>query len=541
MASVIVFPNVATHRKLPHLQPKDTHKDKTPAAGGDAAHPSQDALHSGLQHLSIQDSKQQQPPQLAQGQQRAMIQDASTSTASQQQQLPRLIEPDTKHTLTVDTQPPASSLSYQHKDKALVQSAASTPSDSSYSSRQPSSSINDSPYSALPPSGLPTGNSSSSSNSIASLKQLQHPHHPSAELLKTAIYDAFGCLYHPMQHTHPSSKSSLTAAAALRSGEVTPLLGLSPRASPRLLPQGTSGPITPLELSDENGASIHAGGYFGVTPTPTSTTTTTTTTTTTANASLSSQANTAAAVSAGGKQGAAANGGGGGASGTLGAGASSGGHHQEGHHSQHHHHYHHHQHRPHTSSHLHTASSLSSDEDDDETKYTLNATATSQTANDGGRCSRPRSAASSRRSSTMMTPMNAVEHPVLNTLQTMTHHHALPGYLDHDLGHDRIPLPPLPAPVTVAPLPSMPSPSSYTTTTTTIKGANQHTQAESSESTIATTTTVTTAAMTTTTTTPPTSGRNPSHATSQQPPPPPVFAMDRGGPIPQGFSDQKLV
>ncbi|KAF9969806.1 hypothetical protein BGZ73_007668 [Actinomortierella ambigua] len=430
MASVIVFPNVATHRKLPHLQPKDTHKDKAPATASDTTQPSQDALHSSLHQLTIQDSKQQQPLHLSQGQPRPMIQDASSSTASQQQ-LPRLVEPDAKHILTVDTQPPPSSasLSYQ-QHKEMVQSAASAlstaPSPFSQA-RLPSSSVNESPYSALPPSGLP---SSSSSTSSASKQQHHHSHHPSAELLKTAIYDAFGCLYHPMQHTHhPSSKSSLTAAAALRSGEVTPLLGVSPRASPRLLPQGSSGPITPLELSsDESTALAHAGGYFGITPT--------------ANVSSSSSQ---APATPGGRQGAAT---GGVASGTSGTGAVSGGH-QEGHPSQHHHHHHHHQHRPHTSSHLHTASSLSSDDED-----TISTHAINSSSNDHGRRSQPISAVSSRRSSIMMTmktdmPMNATEHPVLNTLQTMTHH-ALPGYLDHDLGHDCVPLPPVSTQVVVA-------------------------------------------------------------------------------------------
>ncbi|KAI8597476.1 hypothetical protein EDD21DRAFT_385373 [Dissophora ornata] len=68
-------------------------------------------------------------------------------------------------------------------------------------------------------------------------------------MIKTALYDAFGCLYHPSAHTkHFLSTSS----AALRSGDVTPLMGLSPKASPLLRPNmGPSAPITPLELSEE--------------------------------------------------------------------------------------------------------------------------------------------------------------------------------------------------------------------------------------------------------------------------------------------------
>ncbi|KAG0088374.1 hypothetical protein BGZ92_006251 [Podila epicladia] len=77
-------------------------------------------------------------------------------------------------------------------------------------------------------------------------------------MIKTAIYDAFGVLYHPSAHTKHSLS---TAAAALRSGEVTPLMGVSPGGSPLLQPQpGTSAPITPLELSDES----TAPGYFGL-------------------------------------------------------------------------------------------------------------------------------------------------------------------------------------------------------------------------------------------------------------------------------------
>ncbi|KAG0213042.1 hypothetical protein BGX33_003174 [Mortierella sp. NVP41] len=79
-----------------------------------------------------------------------------------------------------------------------------------------------------------------------------------SKLIKSALYDAFGVLYHPSAHTKHSLS---TTAAALRSGDVTPLMGLSPKASPLLRPNvGTSAPITPLELSEEATAS----GYFGL-------------------------------------------------------------------------------------------------------------------------------------------------------------------------------------------------------------------------------------------------------------------------------------
>jgi len=85
-----------------------------------------------------------------------------------------------------------------------------------------------------------------------------------SKLIKTALYDAFGCLHHPSAHT----KHSLAAtAAALRSGDVTPHKG-SPSASPLLRPVHlrSSTPITPLELSDESSAA----GYFALHSTSTS-------------------------------------------------------------------------------------------------------------------------------------------------------------------------------------------------------------------------------------------------------------------------------
>ncbi|KAF9943771.1 hypothetical protein BGZ70_005462, partial [Mortierella alpina] len=79
-----------------------------------------------------------------------------------------------------------------------------------------------------------------------------------SKMIKTALYDAFGCLYHPSAHTKHSLSST---AAALRSGDVTPLMGVSPKASPLLRPHmGPSAPITPLELSDE----LSSSGYFAV-------------------------------------------------------------------------------------------------------------------------------------------------------------------------------------------------------------------------------------------------------------------------------------
>ncbi|KAF9174183.1 hypothetical protein BGX21_007104 [Mortierella sp. AD011] len=123
------------------------------------------------------------------------------------------------------------------------------------------------PLSALPPPGA----SASVPSSSSSLHE--------SKMIKAALYDAFGCLYQPAQHAHQQSSSTLSSTAstprlgsgrlpatttsALRSGEVTPLLGISPRASPVLRPHsGASAPITPLELTSSADGHL-GGGYFG--------------------------------------------------------------------------------------------------------------------------------------------------------------------------------------------------------------------------------------------------------------------------------------
>lgn len=140
---------------------------------------------------------------------------------------------------------------------------------------------------SLPPSGTTPTLSPCPSNASATHE---------SRLIKSALYDAFGCLYHPVQHTHtpcspsglcsgstsqagklPMCATSSQAQVQQRSGEVTPssLINPSPRAmSPVLRPHlGPSAPITPLELCPENGMSSHgnghghghgAAGYFGI-------------------------------------------------------------------------------------------------------------------------------------------------------------------------------------------------------------------------------------------------------------------------------------
>ncbi|KAG0377912.1 hypothetical protein BGX24_005199 [Mortierella sp. AD032] len=230
-----------------------------------------------------------------------------------------------------------------------------------------------------------------------------------SKMIKTALYDAFGVLYHPSAHTKHSLS---TTAAALRSGDVTPLMGLSPKASPLLRPQylGTSAPITPLELSEE----ASAAGYFGL-HLPTSSTV------------ASPVVNSTVVAGAG-------------------PSSSSSSHHGHGHH-HHYHHQHHHHHHPHR--HTHTSSHLSA-------TFTNNEDPQEEPSLPGRGYRSPLSR--SRRTSVDLT-LDPTEHPVLSSLQTLsiTHPHPPEHYhphLGHDLGHDRVPIaadslasPPAPAPV----------------------------------------------------------------------------------------------
>ncbi|KAF9142104.1 hypothetical protein BG015_001049 [Linnemannia schmuckeri] len=305
-----------------------------------------------------------------------------------------------------------------------------------------------------------------------------------SKMIKTALYDAFGVLYHPSAHTKHSLS---TTAAALRSGDVTPLMGLSPKASPLLRPQylGTSAPITPLELSEE----ASAAGYFGL------------------HLPTSSAASTSAAIT--GTLTAAAGGGSNSAT-AAGAGPSSP-HHGHGHH-HHYHHQHHHHHHPHR--HTHTSSHLSA-------TYTNN-----EDHQDGSSTGRGyRSPLSRSRRTSVDLTLDPTEHPVLSSLQilSITHPHPPEHYhphLGHDLGHDRVPITmdsPAPAPVehnaSLMKL-TLPTTSSSTTSTST-----------------ATTTTTTT-----------TSATPLQHRTEQPPHPSSPFPMDRGDRDSiSGFGQQGLV
>ncbi|KAG0014426.1 hypothetical protein BGZ81_000466 [Podila clonocystis] len=195
------FPNVATHRRLPHLQssPKEVAPQKILQDGTTTTTAASTTL---MQHNRSQDQ------------------------ADSHLQLPA---PESKHNNLLLNSDPKNS--HQSANRLLQESHPQ----GDASSRLP-----------------PQASSAPRSGTSPSLSS-----HDS-KMIKTALYDAFGVLYHPSAHTKHTLS---TAAAALRSGDVTPLMGVSPGGSPLLQPQpGTSAPITPLELSDES----TAPGYFGL-------------------------------------------------------------------------------------------------------------------------------------------------------------------------------------------------------------------------------------------------------------------------------------
>ncbi|KAI7818588.1 hypothetical protein BC939DRAFT_290361 [Gamsiella multidivaricata] len=303
MASVMLFPNVATHRRMPHLskEPKESKLLNSKPSKDDLSvpsphskdgvtpwpahdHPSDtndavvDTLNglslSGVSHLTIAS-----PGTSSNGQNR-LLQDCSPSeskasltinttrtSSSAQKTLLTVPSSEAQSEITSHTDVSASQGSQkQHgQDDALQghpaqlghqQQLQPNPLNGPHgqSCSSPSLSAVATPLSALPPLGVITASSSSQDS----------------KMIKSALHDAFGCLYHPVQHTHHPSSSSSTCStphgklsAALRSGEGTPSLGISPRASPMLRPHmGASAPITPLELTSADGHSS-GGGYFG--------------------------------------------------------------------------------------------------------------------------------------------------------------------------------------------------------------------------------------------------------------------------------------
>ncbi|KAF9571519.1 hypothetical protein EC968_000482 [Mortierella alpina] len=236
MASIMPFPNVATHRRMPHLH--NGPRQQTP------------------QHLP---QEQQQQPQQDQSIHIPATNSRHDQDSGSQLQLPpassaqRLLEDSqanpSRDPLLVNSTPGAGVKFIQGNEASTRNQLTLEQSRGVQEAPVPSMhSRPTSPMGTLLPSGSTSNVSSHDS-----------------KMIKNALYDAFGCLYHPSAHTKHSLSST---AAALRSGDVTPLMGVSPKASPLLRPHtGPSAPITPLELSEE----LSSSGYFALHP-PTSST-----------------------------------------------------------------------------------------------------------------------------------------------------------------------------------------------------------------------------------------------------------------------------
>ncbi|KAF9955864.1 hypothetical protein BGZ72_003310 [Mortierella alpina] len=223
------FPNVATHRRMPHLHnaPRQQTLQQPPQEQQQQQQQQQDSTFHNPVAATRQDQDSGSALQLP----------AASSTQ-------RLLE-ESQPTLAKDpllaSSTPGTGVKAIHGSDAISRNQSSNEqSRAGHDVAVPSMhSRPTSPVGALLPAG--------SASNISS--------HDS-KMIKTALYDAFGCLYHPSAHTKHSLS---TTAAALRSGDVTPLMGVSPKASPLLRPHmGPSAPITPLELSEE----LSSSGYF---------------------------------------------------------------------------------------------------------------------------------------------------------------------------------------------------------------------------------------------------------------------------------------
>ncbi|KAG0054730.1 hypothetical protein BGZ83_010625 [Gryganskiella cystojenkinii] len=214
MASIIPFPNKATHRRMPHLQ--NSPKPISPTVPADIPRVVQEHEDNNALLIHLPKDQDQSHLQITAGQTvgtQGLLLDNNRKSQDKRRSASDLLLED-------------------NHDKGLK------PADHHHT---------------LATNSRPTSPLGSS-----------HPSHAStlnshdSKLIKNALYDAFGVLHHPSAHTKHSLS---TTAAALRSGDVTPLKG-SPQASPLLRPVHlrSSTPITPLELSDESSAL----GYFGL-------------------------------------------------------------------------------------------------------------------------------------------------------------------------------------------------------------------------------------------------------------------------------------
>ncbi|KAG0069708.1 hypothetical protein BGZ90_000117 [Linnemannia elongata] len=471
MASIMPFPNVTSHRRMPHLPntPKTPTTTQLPAAATAAAAAQQDQQQAdhGLTTL---------PGRELENGSSTLRLTASSTAAVAGSSSQKLLQDS--HHQSDNTALPASSSS-------SISTLPGGGSRGAIKDSEMAGGLMDQDRHHIGVAS-PLGALSLSSGSAASASTSPSLTTHDSKMIKTALYDAFGVLYHPSAHTKHSLSST---AAALRSGDVTPLMGLSPKASPLLRPQylGTSAPITPLELSEE----ASAAGYFGL------------------HLPASSAASTSAAITGT----LAATGAGGSNLATAGGAGVSSSHQGHGHH-HHYHHQHHHHHHPHR--HTHTSSHLSA-------TYTNNEDHQDELSTGGRGYRSPLSR--SRRTSVDFT-LDPTEHPVLSSLQTLSitrphppeHYHP---HLGHDLGHDRVPIAadsPAPAPASV-----------------------EH-DASSMKLTLPTTSYSTTSTTTSTTTTTTTATATPLQHSTEQSHSSSPFPMDRGDRDSiSGFGQQGLV
>ncbi|KAK3809155.1 MAG: hypothetical protein J3Q66DRAFT_353100 [Benniella sp.] len=265
MASIVLFPTVATHRKLPHLPPKGP-KESNVSNDDHSAGLTQDHSIERRRSLANEDTGVS-PTSTSQ----LTIEPGSTAIDTTLQL--RNGSAQTKAVdLMITTQlPKQGDPKRSHEHDHL---SHSTPAMLSVTTSRPPS--------TLPPSGA----SSSSSSSLPSSLD----HHDSRSI-KSTLYDAFGCLYHPVQHTHPSlvasSNTSTPTSAGTTFHQIVPrassvnhrrrssasMVRSSPRDSPALCPHagGYSAPITPLDLSSADGGGCFWHGSSSTTSGPGST------------------------------------------------------------------------------------------------------------------------------------------------------------------------------------------------------------------------------------------------------------------------------
>lgn len=320
MASIIIFPTVATHRRLPHLPPKGRKEPKEPENPKEPETPNDDLSTAVPHDHGIPTSRRKDEAAGVPSSDMSQFSIALTSVATGHQ-LPQSqtgaletkvadLTLDTNYHLkasegVVGSGAPTEAIALSsgadeplqgderpvehdnvvrgHQLRAHAPSSPPTPLHGPHGQSPlstPMSVATSFPPGTLALSGVPSSSSSSPSTPAI-------PHHESKSI-KSALYDAFGCLHHPVQHTHhPSSAMTsttfyhafpstsacgpsthhhnrLSTTVALRSSEGVSMVGTSSGGSPILRPHlGASAPITPLDLPSTERHSSHGGGGGG--------------------------------------------------------------------------------------------------------------------------------------------------------------------------------------------------------------------------------------------------------------------------------------